>query len=108
MQKSRMKSKFSKRKLSVLIIVLLALLALVIFMALVEYGFDLNSNKEIEISNISDGCSYIVGKLIHTINNEEECKVRCFSECSVKNKEYFSSNFTLGNETCNSCACSCK
>lgn len=109
------KSHFSKKLLVKMIVVILALLVLLlVFEILVENGImknpfsGWNDNHEIQQFSIKDSCSVIAGQLIHTILSEDECGVRCKTNCELRALSFESFDFALKSEDCHVCNCYCK
>ena len=57
---------------------------------------------------IADECGLIMGNLLHTIKNEDACKIKCRAQCMTIELEYGSSFFNESLKSCNTCECNCK
>ncbi|OYT35925.1 hypothetical protein B6U91_02220 [Candidatus Pacearchaeota archaeon ex4484_71] len=66
------------------------------------------SHREVISFQIKDSCSVIVGRLFHEIDSSNSCVLKCKNECLIRELDYVNYNFTLSEEDCNSCFCSCK
>ena len=108
MKRRKLNRKNTKLALILLIIALLAL----VFILLVQFGFVNNPfeklNREPELFRVEDSCSLIVGQLIHTINNADECEVRCKANCELRESDFHNSEFSQREKDCNLCNCYCK
>ena len=93
-----------------LLIVLIILLLAVIFWLLVETAIIKLPPKstQIKIFAVQDECSIIVGKLIHTIDDEGTCQLKCRATCEVKGLQLDRVTFVQGDNQCNRCECACK
>lgn len=101
-KKSKKKSKFLFLIIVILILVLLVLLFFE-FKILEEL-----KKKEVQHIEIIDGCSLLMGTILHQIRDEADCENACISECYIVKKEFYDSNFTENSESCNGCDCYCK
>jgi hypothetical protein len=103
--------KLRRKSAFVLLLVLIILLFVVALVLLDAYGIialNLGKNSKQALSvDLGDKCSYIAGQLIHTINNADECALKCRSECYTLGASYKQTDFALANGTCNLCHCVC-
>lgn len=102
-----------KKKNLISVIILLSLLILgLILVLLVRLDLIKNPfyiiNRSSQEFVIKDECTLVVGQLIHTIEQEETCELRCKSNCDIRELEYVSHTFTSIDRDCNSCNCVCK
>jgi hypothetical protein len=106
-----MKKKNKSNTLRILMIITIILIILLIFLVLFQFNFfDVfsNINKEPQMIKVKDECSLIFNQLLHQIKDEGSCKVKCETECSIRQKSYYSSGFLEKNDSCNLCTCYCK
>ncbi len=101
-----------KRIFKLVIFVLILLLGCSVFALLIQQGIIQNPFKyygKVERKFIvKDECSLIVGKLIHTINDEGFCESRCKMHCNVREMSYARFEFRKAENDCNICDCYCK
>lgn len=107
----------TKRKVSlitwVIIILILAFLLTLILglieMEIISNPFIKNNNLKAEKSFIiPDICSIIAGKIIHSVDREEDCQTKCVAACEVSKLRYDNIIFERKNNSCNDCNCNCK
>lgn len=102
-----------KRGLRIRFIFYLLLLVLLILIAYLLFDLGvfsnlINSGKKAPAEfGIPDGCSIIAGKLIHTINNDGNCRIMCRAECEVRKMDFSNSSFSERTNGCSICDCSC-
>lgn len=104
----RIKRFISGKKIMILLYITLFVLiiALLIQTKLVSNPLD-KFNKTIEKREITDICSVLGGKLIHSIKDEESCRNICVAECDSLNGQTKKSEFYEGQNSCNKCNCYC-
>lgn len=104
---------FKKSKVFIiLVIILIIILATTVVAILTEFGIIENplenSFSKPELFMARDLCSLIAGQLIHTINDEDSCRMVCNTECGVMEKKFHSLEFAKRDGDCNECKCYCK
>ena len=89
-----------KRKIWIIAVLVMALILAVII--------DVRQRESISF-NIVDKCGRFVNLFSHTINDEDECGMRCRAKCDAEDLEFSGVEFNLGNieNLCNSCECIC-
>lgn len=105
------KKKFNRKLNLFLILTLFLVLIIICIIILNEYGIlkKENPNHFIEKNfTIQDECSIIAGKIIHPIDREEDCAIKCVARCEVQSLSYINSEFIKKEERCNFCQCLCK
>ncbi|MFA5857104.1 MAG: hypothetical protein WC867_07105 [Candidatus Pacearchaeota archaeon] len=103
-----MKKKKISKKLIIITIVLLVILTSLI---LSEFGFYdkiKNINKEPSLIELKDECSLIMNTILHQIENEDKCKIRCYNECNIRKMKFFRVEFSFQENSCHKCDCYCK
>lgn len=105
--KVRKNKNYSRKFLFYLIVFLVFVFLLLGFFIFNEYGINFNKIDRASKHIAKDECSFIAGQIIHTINNEDECGLKCISLCLVVSKDFSKSNFTLRENNCNLCECDC-
>src|SRR3989338_8552310 len=78
------------------LIIILALIAIIIIA--IEPNFTGMASFEIE-----DKCGKFINVFSHTIQDENNCKTRCRSQCESMNKIYKKIEFKKSGIACNSC-----
>ena len=100
---------FKSRQLIILLSVLLAIIFLVILFNQGFIGNPLeNFGKGITKVVAPDECTIIAGNLLHTIEDEGDCNLKCVAECEIRTLELEDSEFMARPNNCNICTCSCK
>ncbi|MBM3200111.1 hypothetical protein FJZ53_04170 [Candidatus Woesearchaeota archaeon] len=56
---------------------------------------------------IPDECGNIIGNVLHSVTDEDQCKMKCLNQCSTIGMERDKVVFSKGINTCNSCECYC-
>ena len=56
---------------------------------------------------VSDECGNIMGNVIHNLEDEGDCKIKCENNCKFRELEYYNSSFISQETTCNLCDCWC-
>ena len=108
------KKKNNKKSKKIIIgaIILILLLSVIILILLIQFKiikYDFKSFAlKPELFKIEDKCSVIVGQLIHTVNNEGTCMMKCKTECEVRDMKFFNLEFIEIENDCNKCSCYCK
>lgn len=104
--------KINKKYMAILIITLSFILVAILIAISLELNIIKNPIKGFQIAPelfiIKDKCSLIVGQIIHTINDESICKMKCNAECEVREMQFRSSEFTKKEGDCHECRCYCK
>jgi hypothetical protein len=59
-------------------------------------------------SSIADKCGEIANTVMHTVQDKENCDVRCKAQCESQSMLYVGSKFKEQQTTCNACTCTCK
>jgi hypothetical protein len=67
-----------------------------------------NPWKAPELHPIKDLCFPMVNYISHTIGDEEQCRIMCRNECTVRKEQIASSEFIPQTTECNVCNCYCK
>ena len=105
------KNFLTKRLLNVIIIMLAVLFLFMMFFLSIELNLINNpfSNilQEPQKFEIPDQCSIIAGQVIHTIENEDSCRIICRAQCETRNLEFYDSEFHESLEECHLCDCYC-
>jgi hypothetical protein len=94
-------------------IIFLAIILAVIFLILLAIWLEIplfleELFKKPQMFQIKDECSMILSKLIHQINDQNACKIKCISECSFRETEFYNSSFIPNEDSCSICNCYCK
>jgi hypothetical protein len=58
--------------------------------------------------DIQDECGQILGNLIHNIQNDGGCKVKCADNCEIRGMEFHNYSFTFQEASCHTCECYCR
>lgn len=106
MDKKNLK-KTKKILLILMISIAVLILILLYFNATSSDGFNSLFDKPEKIT-IEDRCSLVMGQLFHEIKNEDECRIKCKSNCEVRGKNFAESEFIKNNNSCHTCNCYCK
>ncbi len=112
--KKRSQKKIKKRTIKAIIAILVLILMVISLSLLIEFRVIKNPLKEIKLRaesknfEIKDNCAVIVGRLIHSINDENTCELMCKTTCSTLEMKFQSSEFMKKEEDCNKCSCNCK
>jgi|WetSurMetagenome_2_1015567.scaffolds.fasta_scaffold437832_2 hypothetical protein len=103
---------FTKRVVYIALILFILILACLVLALLFEESIISNPfatfTAKTQIFSVEDRCSLIAGQLIHTLSNEEDCKVRCRTTCELRNTQFQNSEFLQKEKDCNICKCYCK
>lgn len=83
------------------VVAVLAIIAIVLFFLPANFG-------ETTTFAIKDKCGRFVNLIDHTIEDGEQCDIRCRQQCTAKDLKYDKSFFTEASSGCNDCECSCK
>lgn len=94
-----------KRILPLLFILIITLIILLII-NFKAWGYF--SKKEIVMIDIPDECSWMVGTILHNIKDDAGCENSCRAQCYILEKNYYDSDFTRNETSCNECKCYCK
>jgi len=94
-------------------VILLIIFLILVFLILLVFWFEIplkikNISKEPQLIPLKDECSIILNNLVHQINDEGTCKIKCINECNFKKMKFYNSAFTSKNNSCNLCNCYCK
>ncbi|MFH1290670.1 MAG: hypothetical protein ABIH92_04650 [Nanoarchaeota archaeon] len=110
-RKAEKKKKRRSKVFPVVIVILLVALVVLVPVLLVQGGYVDNPfedfNAEPQLFLIKDECSVIVGNLIHTMNDEDDCSLKCKNECGVREMEFYESHFIQREGDCHMCECYC-
>ena len=49
-----------------------------------------------------------MGNLVHSVENEDVCNMKCLSQCEVNDMKLIDFEFESDGVTCNSCTCTCR
>jgi len=102
----------NKKTINSLILVSSIILAITLIFLFSESGFIQNPFEElmrpVQTYSLEDKCSLIAGQIIHSIENEDACRINCMAECEFRDLNFHKSEFFLGERECNSCFCYCK
>lgn len=105
-------NKPSKKIIQISIIILALVLLLLSLFLLVETGIIKNPldrlNSKNKVYNLQDECSLIVGQLIHSIEDENDCQLKCRTNCNVRGETYLYEEFIKSENNCHTCTCSCR
>ena len=105
--------KVIKKKNTIRILVVLLVIGIIslIVVSLIQFGVTSLISKRLEKPEkfeIRDECSLILGKVIHQIKDEGNCKIMCLGECEVRNMEFYDSEFIEKESDCHVCYCYCR
>lgn len=107
-QPNKEKKNLAQRKKVVRVLltiaILLAITLLILF--LIEKRIIKEPTEE-KLIQLQDECSLVLGNLMHSINSEGECRLRCINTCGISNLEFEKSEFTPNENDCNACNCYC-
>lgn len=93
---------------------ILLLVALVVLVPILLYQLGLVNNvfANLHIEKqeflIEDDCSVIAGNIMHTIEDEGDCKHRCKNNCGVRELFFYDSEFIEKVGDCHECKCYCR
>ncbi len=91
-----------------LLVILFVALVVVVAWLLVENGVvAMPRSHHLEEFSVKDRCAMIAGKLIRTINDEDECTMKCVAQCAVYGKDFSKVSFTFHENDCSTCLCYC-
>ena len=93
--------KLAKKDLRTTVIVVMAITVIII-------GSMLFLKQDIRYHKIRDKCGLIAGKVMHTISNEDICRVKCRARCESENEVFYKSEFEKSTNGCHICHCYCK
>jgi hypothetical protein len=103
---------FSRKLVYVILIIFVLILGGLVLGLLFEFNIIGNPlsamTAKTQVFFVEDRCSLIVGQLIHTLNDESECKVRCRTTCELRGVQFYDFEFVQKTEDCNTCKCYCK
>jgi hypothetical protein len=104
------KSKKSSKKSKLFLSLICLFVALFLVFLFFQLDISLDFKKEIKNFYIEDSCgpSPVGGTVLHQVNNDAECKLKCSNLCSVWELKYYSHEFISENRTCYLCDCNCK
>lgn len=106
-QKSSQKFLYSKLFLVLLAVSFFAFLTMV-FIEFVDFGFVSEMFEEPQEVEVLDGCSLIMGNLVHQIRDETDCSLNCANRCEVGGDSYYNSSFEASSGGCHACSCFCE
>lgn len=109
MKKEKRKKKNHKKKSSpflLLTIITLAIIVLILALFSLDIITTNFSKKPISIQ-LKDKCSLLFNTILHIIKNDADCDIHCKNECSSQELDFFNSNFTSIENSCNNCTCQC-
>ena len=88
-------------------VVMLFFSLVVVLVCLLLFRFLVPSQKEL---SVEDACGIVLGKLIHSIRDSDDCSGRCASRCISSDLSYVRHVFTqnASSNHCNMCRCFCK
>ncbi|MCW8965649.1 MAG: hypothetical protein OQK82_03045 [Candidatus Pacearchaeota archaeon] len=110
MRKENRKSLQRKRVIKYSIFGIIFFSLIFIFLLLFAVGFFdliLSFNEKPVLIVIKDECGFILGNLIHNVKSEDDCRLMCFNECDMIEKDFYESEFLLKLDDCNLCDCYC-
>jgi len=98
----------NKRKYAVRVLLAIALVLLILigFLLIVQSG-TFEKKSEPEYFSLQDECQAVMGNLMHSINNEGECKLRCINHCDIREMNFEGFEFIEETTACSHCGCSC-
>jgi|SRR3989338_1092710 len=85
----------------------LAMLIVILLCISFFLAYDLFFAGEQSSFRIQDKCGLFYNLLSHTINDENDCRVKCTYQCEAQDSSYKKSEFNLGVKACNNCTCFC-
>lgn len=97
---------YSKLFFAFLIVFFVAFISLFLIEYVDFYFVKDSFSSPYEVS-VVDGCSLIMGNLVHYIRDETDCKLNCASRCEIDSAKYYNSSFEFSNSSCSSCSCYC-
>lgn len=108
-RKINTKSKTFSSKIFLLGMIMLAILIFILLIIeYVNFGFVSEIFSQEYKVEVKDECSIIMGNLLHTIRDSTDCNLQCNNRCNIDGNKFVDSEFTLLNNSCNSCNCYCK
>jgi hypothetical protein len=99
------KKRVFKKILFLLFVLVFVLIVLILINMKVGEYFH---KKEIRMIPLMDRCSVLFNDIIHVIKDESSCENSCRSECLTREMEFYNSEFSFNQESCNICNCYCK
>ncbi|GBE20088.1 hypothetical protein BMS3Abin17_00822 [archaeon BMS3Abin17] len=102
--------KLDRTRMTILIIILTIFLTTLFLYLLVQFNI-ISPLKKISLGPklfmLEDECTLVVGKLIHTIKDDNTCEFRCKTNCEVREMLFYKSDFLKNQGDCNECTCYC-
>lgn len=109
-KRKKMKKKIRKRKISLLVKGIFAvigiLIILLLFLVLANLGI-FEKSEQPKFFSVTDECSIVIGNLIHQVRDAGDCKIRCINECDIQDMKFDSIEFSSPDNSCNICDCYC-
>lgn len=84
---------------SIIIVLLLIIIVIVIL---------INPFKKEVSFELKDSCGPIMNMISHSIGTESACRIKCKSQCEVKDLKFSRIEFNINLQGCNNCTCFCK
>jgi hypothetical protein len=108
-QKKEPHKEKEKRKKIVRILLALGTLLLLLLGGLffIEKGV-FEKPRETQKFTLLDECSLVLGNLLHSINEQGECRLRCKNNCEIRNLNFENSEFREEENNCHTCDCYCR
>ena len=100
-KKANFRNKSARASRLTQLIVILAVIALI---AYADYHFMFRHHT----FEIEDKCGMIAGSVMHILDTEAACEIRCKSQCSAQEMSYEKSAYTGLEQGCNICKCTCR
>ncbi len=102
---------YRKRRFDPLLIAIVAVFIIVIVLGAMVFArnppdISLNFGAKKTI-DIEDQCSQFYNNLVHTVNNEAECQVQCYTRCQALDMSLDDFQFTQQLTRCHDCTCEC-
>ena len=80
----------------------------ILLVAAIYLGYDLLLfNGQDASFAIQDKCGLFYNLFSHTINDENDCRIKCTYQCDAQGFAFRSSEFSVGVQACNNCTCHC-
>jgi len=107
-KKEKIKTTKKRKILLITLILFLVVLSTLLVLQFQEKSVIKKIFQEPTMYEIKDECGLLFNNILHEIKNSGECKISCINECSIRNKNFYDSNFIEKNNSCHTCNCYCK
>ena len=82
--------------------------AAVVFVLLLVLVWILSDSQKTTSFEIQDKCGSAFQAVLHTVESDGVCKIRCKSQCEVDDLKYDNHVFTMQVVGCHNCTCYCQ